>query len=728
MNKIVSLSILFALVFIGCGDNSSKYESFNPEKVSFKDVGLKEDSAYKAKRDEFLKKLANRDFDTSTLSSADITKYRLDDALKKYIELVNEKSTQLNKEIKELAKNSVKEIVLNTITTGLEITDTKLITVSKDGVVTLFDKATLKKLSEFKTKARKVQKVKAFGKDKLVIATLTNKNYIYNYKTKKLLKTITVKGRETYDVFVDESRIYFAGEYAVTILSKKSFKTLKTFKHHNIWFMSVYADDKKIYVGNYRGRLEQYDKKTYKYISHRPHYQHIYAIAADKKYIYTASGDKSVKSQFKGLSGDSFEIKYDRKKTVGRLVINDNILYGTGDTSLHLWDLNHANWKLITEIKNEKGFNRVCVDEKAIYTATYDGFIQVWDKKKHFEITKLNKKIEDNKYYIANLKRKMAKKDLSVTIANAKELIKQSKLEFQQTLKHGKIGQRYVPYTTTSYSTPKTDTTYINGKSYMTTRYTDSSYSSGGYNTDVYGYKAIYKVTNNSDNYYQISMRFDWKGKYSHYKKQSYGAWSSKSGSYSKLVENEKNSYKIEKFFVAPRESFKFQFEVGEDKANTSLTDLNIKVVPQEYYDVFTYALEPKNKDIELLNKFKKDSKVSDWKVKIDSVSKEAKNIIKEAFQKKNKKDVSIDVVFDEKKFDKDFYSDVTLKVGASVPLCAKVSTHFGTEQIDVNQEGGFLIFKSYTAKNTYQVKDVSKERLKKIKEFEIAPSCEYFN
>ena len=730
MNYILKWFVVVAviLLFSGCGDDL-KYKDFNAKSVKFKEIVLKKEANYDSKRNEFLQKLEDKNFDASTLNLKDIIKYNLQDALKKNIETLNSKHSKLNKEQKELKRSGVIELYVAPYQQAVDITDKYIITGNSKGIVTLLDKSTFKKATSFRVKNNaNISAIKAFGKDKLAVATFTKMAYIYNYKTKKLVKSIKTSSNKLQSIFIHANKIYFGGYKEIHILNTSSYKSYKSIRG-DYRYTALYIDNKNIYFGSDTGMLYKLNKKTYKSIKGiNDAKQRIRKILYHDGKLFVASENKKIyiyePSTFKLLKVIGSHSSY-----VVDLAIQDNILYSSSkDATVKMWDMNNDYKEIPINIQHSQWINHVRVIGDSVYTFSDDGYAKKWNIENQLKIADLNKKMYTIETYGKKLEKLAVAKDSSVDFEKVTALIKQSKLDIKKTFKHGKIGKRYVPYTTTSYSTPNTDTTYINGRAYTSTKYKDSSYSSGGYKTDIYGYKAIYKITNNSKEYYQIALDLGWVGKYSQYEKHSYGAWSNKSGNYSELVSKSKYSSKEEKFFVAPGESFKFQFEAGEDKPSIDITKLKVNIIPKEYYDVFNYALEPKNKDIALLDKFLNDSKVSAWNGKIKSVKKDAQKVIQEEFSKKHSKGVKIKVLVDEKKFDRDFDSTITLKVSSGVPLCAKVATPFGKKYIDSKTESGFLIFKSYSGDKEYTVKDISLSRLKDIKDFEIAPACGYFD
>lgn len=293
--------------------------------------------------------------------------------------------------------------------------------------------------------------------------------------------------------------------------------------------------------------------------------------------------------------------------------------------------------------------------------------------------------------------------------------LKLAGIEMKHTYKHGKIGERYVPYTSTSYSTPNHETTYINGNAYTQTSYEKGGYSSGGYDEEVRGYKAIYRLDNSSDNYYFIRLNLAWSGKYSSYETyEKGGMWSSESGTGSELVSESKNSSTYQSFMLAPNDNFKFQFEVGESKSFISLSDIEIKVIPKKYYDGLIYAMEEENEAVELLDKFFRDSKIAAWRPKIHQVIENIRHEEDERFDQEFRADANVAIRIDDRKYDKDFDNMVEIIVESKgQPMCINVKTPLGIKQLDTSKkESGALFWKKYQTSKTYNVKGVAKDNL----------------
>ncbi|MDY0328134.1 MAG: hypothetical protein RBR07_07805 [Arcobacteraceae bacterium] len=216
--------------------------------------------------------------------------------------------------------------------------------------------------------------------------------------------------------------------------------------------------------------------------------------------------------------------------------------------------------------------------------------------------TAYNKAEKDNtlESYI-NFKKKYSQAKQVSKIDN--KLFELAKFSLRQTYKEGAIGERYVPTSTYTSSTPNSTTTYINGKAYTSTMYDTNTSYSGGSNEKVYGYKLIYDITNQSKNYYIVSLEAKWDGYYSHYQTYNTGAWGD-GDTRTKLVEETQSSKYLETFLLGPDEIYKDQFEVGEKKPeNLNIVISQLEKVDKSYYEGLVKALsysqkkEIKNED-----------------------------------------------------------------------------------------------------------------------------------
>lgn len=173
----------------------------------------------------------------------------------------------------------------------------------------------------------------------------------------------------------------------------------------------------------------------------------------------------------------------------------------------------------------------------------------------------------------------------------SKLFMEMKKIKIDQTFRYGKIGERFVPENwgyPAEASSPATD---------------------NGYKEDVYGYKSVYEVINQSDNYYFVTLVFSWNSVYG----DDY-AYDKQTGE-KNLTVNSDLSIRKRSFLIGPNDkSFKDQLEVGEkEPKNLVVYPEKVETVSKEYYTECIKALSPKNENIALIDKYLKDSLVKEW-------------------------------------------------------------------------------------------------------------------
>ena len=151
-------------------------------------------------------------------------------------------------------------------------------------------------------------------------------------------------------------------------------------------------------------------------------------------------------------------------------------------------------------------------------------------------------------------------------------LKKQTGLDIRHTFHQGKIGTLYVPSVTNSY--PSTTTHYINGHAINETTYHDSS--SGGYNSDRYGYTAVYQIFNNSDKNYIVTVRASGTSTMSEMG-VSTGSWSGEQSTYTN--HNSKHFSQETSYLLKAKSDTKDQLVTGETKPN-DFKVIVVKAVP----------------------------------------------------------------------------------------------------------------------------------------------------
>jgi len=170
-----------------------------------------------------------------------------------------------------------------------------------------------------------------------------------------------------------------------------------------------------------------------------------------------------------------------------------------------------------------------------------------------------------------------------------KLLKKQSGLDIRHTFHQGKIGTLYVPSVTNSY--PSTTTHYINGHAINETTYHDSS--SGGYNSDRYGYTAVYQIFNNSDKNYIVTVRASGTSTMSEMG-VSTGSWSGEQSTYTN--HNRKHFSQKTSYLLKAKSESKDQLVTGETQPN-DFKVIVVKAVPvsDEWISGLQEALKSEN-------------------------------------------------------------------------------------------------------------------------------------
>ncbi|MCP4049444.1 MAG: hypothetical protein GY730_01890, partial [bacterium] len=153
-----------------------------------------------------------------------------------------------------------------------------------------------------------------------------------------------------------------------------------------------------------------------------------------------------------------------------------------------------------------------------------------------------------------------------------------NQVKISYSYKYGKIGERFVPEN-------------------------DDSPRENGYNEEVYGYKVLYEVRNNSENYYYITIESAWKGEYG------------KNSPY----EDSQASSVSQSFFVASNgKSFRSQFEVGEkEPATLVMYPVKMQKVTWDYYNGFLKCLSKNNDDTSFIDTYLEDDLVKNWHDKL---------------------------------------------------------------------------------------------------------------
>lgn len=298
----------------------------------------------------------------------------------------------------------------------------------------------------------------------------------------------------------------------------------------------------------------------------------------------------------------------------------------------------------------------------------------------------------------------------TIQTAYSKHVLSTYNMRIRKTIKHGKIGERYVPYTTSSSTSYSNDHMMINGEALYYSTPKKRSSSSGGYEEDVWGYQAVYEVKNQSKNYYLVEMSSTWTGSHSKWATKSHGSWSDKSGTYNTKVSQSNKAKYPQTFVLAPGEKIKYQFELGEKEPKDLATiPVNVQNIDKAFYKGLLLALSPENKRIPLIDKYLSDDMVVEWH---KSLKDQKQRIIQEKEDKYNKKNIrhaKIRLEYDKDDYDKEFVNTVFVVIRSKKPIKVKFETPFKTDIVSVKNKKGW---RKYEHRSKHSVKDISKEDL----------------
>ncbi|NVK56601.1 MAG: discoidin domain-containing protein [Alteromonadaceae bacterium] len=243
-----------------------------------------------------------------------------------------------------------------------------------------------------------------------------------------------------------------------------------------------------------------------------------------------------------------------------------------------------------------------------------------------------------------------------------------SGVQYRETFREGKIGERYVPAISRSES--YNETRYINGVALNETKFND--YTTGGYDESRYGFTAVYQLFNESEKTYLVDVEISATISNTEYKKQS--SWSGPDQN----VEVKKSNLLVKKitYVLKSGSEIKDQIIVGEKKPNDFLVSIvNITPIDREWFDKLSTAME--SSDTGLISEFFFDEKAKYWKPEL------AANLARHAYMKLDTTISTGD------KFDRDFKSPVQLTFTNNNAMALKLtySTNFteGMRTVVVN-------------------------------------------
>lgn len=513
---------------------------------------------------------------------------------------------------------------------------------------------------------------------------------IWDLNTGKLLKTLRGhKGAVNALVVSGEKIISGSDDNTVKIWSLKTGKLLKTLHGHKDDVLSLQVTDGKIISGSKDNTIKIWSLKTGKLLNTlRGHKGAVRALTVTKDKIISGSFDDTIKI-WSLKTGTLLETLTGQKNDINAITVyNGKIISGGDDKTIKIWDLSTGDLLKILYGHNGNVMAVKVVTGKII-SASSDHTIRIWNidlQKDPGAIDRLEKKVEQFSLPADNLG-----------------------LIIDRVYKYGKIGEVYVPSVSYTSSTPETTMYSINGHTYNQTTYTSQQHTSGGYNTDLQGYKAVNRITNNHDTYYFVEIQSTWKGKYASVSKSS--DWGG--DEHINWEHKYQNGEQINYFLIPPHKYVKYQFEVGEEKSPVKTQILSAYIVPKEYAEKLYEALDEKNEAIVLIDKFLKDKRISAWHDRLADVKNSIIEKRNEEFDRCYEDDVKVKLILP-KNYDADFGGDVVLTVTAPRAMCVKVSTPFGTQIIKT--DGGVT---STTFKG---VKDLSENPDVSVKA--VVPDC----
>ncbi|MDC8830802.1 NADase-type glycan-binding domain-containing protein [Alteromonas gilva] len=263
-----------------------------------------------------------------------------------------------------------------------------------------------------------------------------------------------------------------------------------------------------------------------------------------------------------------------------------------------------------------------------------------------------------------------------LNMANKKQvnesILAVSGIQYRETFREGKIGERYVPAISRSES--YNETRYINGVAINETKFND--YTTGGYDESRYGFTAVYQFFNVSEKTYLVDVEISATISNTEYKKQS--SWSGPDQN----VEVKKSNLLVKKitYVLKAGSEIKDQIIVGEKKPSDFLVSVvNITPIDRDWFDQLSTAME--GSDLGVISQFFFDEKAKYWKPDL------ATNFARQAY-------MNLDTTFSTgDKFDRDFKSPVQLTLTNSNAMALKLTytTNFSdgsrTVVIDGNSE-----------------------------------------
>lgn len=247
---------------------------------------------------------------------------------------------------------------------------------------------------------------------------------------------------------------------------------------------------------------------------------------------------------------------------------------------LVFYDFNTMKLIKKTELKGES----LCVYNKRIY-ATDDQFIykynlhhQVDQQYRDFLKTIKMEQIDllSNDIYFQLLKRSHDYPDVIKKNTLGKSYLNQNNLDFQYSIKYGKLNQQQDQESIKSGINPK----------------------------EIFGYKLIYEIKNLSKDDFLISILCEWHGEY---------------GSDGVKAESKKSFYKQDLIIPAQNDlahnnKIIESINIGQkEPVNLYIYPTNLEILPQGLFEEVTFALSKENQDISIIEKFLENPKLKKW-------------------------------------------------------------------------------------------------------------------
>ncbi len=531
---------------------------------------------------------------------------------------------------------------------------------------------------------------------------------VWSLKNGNLLRTLKNDRYAVESVVIDGNYIISASYGSITVwpLTKKAISPIKVLKDPRNRIYAVAARHNYIVSGGYNDNALKIwllpNSKPIKTLT--GHQGRICSVALKKGYIVSGSRDNTIKIW--SSKGKLLRTLVGHKYNVNAVVIKDDyIISGSADRTIKIWSLKTGT--LLKTLKGHKeDVTSVAVEGDYIVSGSDDNTIKIWSFKTGELLKTIQASRYDNIYAVAiegnyivsgsgdhtvkiwklnkdfkNISHnKAVEKKLNILLNKLKNHsidLKDLNIKYDMVYKYGKIGEIYVPTISWSSSTPHTTTTYINGKSYTQTTYTHHTNVDSGYTKDRQGYKAVNRLTNNSNNYYFIKIKSSWKGKYTSVKVRS--NW----GGDKKRVWKQKyqDGYQYNTFIIPPHKYVKYQFEIGEEKEPINTQILQAFIVPKEYAEKLFESLNEKNEYLILIDKFLKDNRIEAWHSKLKKLKEDIEKRRNLEFYKANKNDVKLSIKLSPD-YDPDFGGDVTINIETPRAMCVHVKTPFGIKKI----------------------------------------------